>query len=181
MPPLDYIAVSGGQLRDQTVHFFDLARWISGQDPVDVYATGSALAEPRLAEYGDVDTSVATLRMPSGAIVQIDCTRRSGYGYDERIEVLGSTGMIEARRQRAGSVSRYRVGQVIDDGLHPGWFERVQPTYAAALDHFVRGLDQDGQIAPSLDDGLKAQAIAEAATRSLTSNRSETIRHSKLS
>jgi myo-inositol 2-dehydrogenase / D-chiro-inositol 1-dehydrogenase len=59
MPPLDYIAVSGGQMRDQTVHFFDLARWISGLDPVEVYATGSALAEPRLAEYGDVDTSVA--------------------------------------------------------------------------------------------------------------------------
>jgi myo-inositol 2-dehydrogenase / D-chiro-inositol 1-dehydrogenase len=180
MPPLDYIAVSGGQLRDQTIHFFDLARWISAQDPVEVYATGTALAEPRLAEYGDVDTSVATLRLPSGAIVQIDCTRRTGYGYDERIEVFGSQGMIEARRQRTGSVSRYRAGQVIDDGLHPGWFERVQPTYAAALDHFVRSLDHDGPITPSLDDGLKAQAIAEAATRSLASNRSEAIRYSEL-
>jgi myo-inositol 2-dehydrogenase / D-chiro-inositol 1-dehydrogenase len=179
MPPLDYIAVSGGQLRDQTIHFFDLARWISGQDPAEVYATGTALAEPRLVEYGDIDTSVATLRLPSGAIVQIDCTRRTGYGYDERIEVLGSNGMIEARRQRTGSVSRYRAGQVIDDGLYPGWFERVQPTYAAALDYFVRSLDQDGQITPSLDDGLKAQAIAEAATRSLTSNRSEPIRYSE--
>jgi myo-inositol 2-dehydrogenase / D-chiro-inositol 1-dehydrogenase len=181
MPPLDYIAVSGGQLRDQTIHFFDLARWISAQDPVEVYATGTALAEPRLAEYGDVDTSVATLRLPSGAMVQIDCTRRTGYGYDERIEVLGSEGMIEARRQRTGSVSRYRAGQVIDDGLHPGWFERVQPTYAAALDHFVRSLDHDGPITPSLDDGLKAQAIAEAATRSLASNRSEAIRYNELS
>jgi myo-inositol 2-dehydrogenase/D-chiro-inositol 1-dehydrogenase len=181
MPPLAYIAVSGGQLRDQTIHFFDLARWISGQDPVEVYATGTALAEPRLAEYGDVDTSVATLRLPSGAIVQIDCARRTGYGYDERIEVLGSSGMIEARRQRTGSVSRYQGGQVIDDGLHPGWFERVRPTYAAALDHFVRSLDHDGQIRPSLDDGLKAQAIAEAATRSLASNRSEPIEYRELS
>ena len=74
--------------------------------------------------------------------MQIDSTRRIGYGYDERIEVLGSSGMIEARRQRTGSVSRYQAGQIIDDGLHPGWFERVQPTYAAALDHFVRSLDQ---------------------------------------
>jgi myo-inositol 2-dehydrogenase / D-chiro-inositol 1-dehydrogenase len=181
MPPLDYIAVSGGQMRDQTVHFFDLSRWISGLDPVEVYATGSALAEPRLAEYGDVDTSVAILRLPNGALVQIDSTRRTGYGYDECIEVFGSAGMIEARRQRTGSVSRYRAGQVIDDGLHPGWFERVQPTYAAALDHFVRALDQDAQITPSLDDGLKAQAIAEAATRSLVSHRSEPIRYSELS
>ncbi|HVD53973.1 MAG TPA: hypothetical protein VNC13_07305 [Propionibacteriaceae bacterium] len=74
--------------------------------------------------------------------MQIDSTRRIGYGYDERIEVLGSSGMIEARRQRTGSVSRYQAGQIIDDGLHPGWFERVRPTYAAALDHFVRSLDQ---------------------------------------
>jgi myo-inositol 2-dehydrogenase/D-chiro-inositol 1-dehydrogenase len=148
MPPLEYIAVSGGQMRDQTIHFFDLARWISSLDPVEVYATGTAIAEPRLADHGDVDTSVATLRLPSGALVQIDSTRRIGYGYDERIEVLGSSGMIEARRQRTGSVSRYQAGQIIDDGLHPGWFERVQPTYAAALDHFVRSLDQEGPISP---------------------------------
>jgi len=180
MPPLEYIAVSGGQMRDQTVHFFDLARWISGLDPVEVYATGTALAEPRLADLGDVDTSVVTLRLPGGALVQIDSTRRVGYGYDERMEVLGSTGMIEARRQRIGSVSRYQAGQVIDDGMHPGWFERVQPTYAAALDHFVRCLDDNAPIAPSLDDGLRAQAIAEAATRSLTSNRSEPITYNEL-
>ena len=77
MPPLGYIAVSGGQMRDQTVHFFDLARWITGQDPVEVFAIGSALADPRLTEYGDVDTSVATLRLPSGALVQIDSARRT--------------------------------------------------------------------------------------------------------
>ena len=82
---------------------------------------------------------------------------------NERIEVLGSIGMIEARRNRTGFVSRYRAGQVIDDGLHAGWFERAQPTYASALDHFVRSLDQDGPVTPSLEDGLKAQAIAEAA------------------
>jgi myo-inositol 2-dehydrogenase/D-chiro-inositol 1-dehydrogenase len=168
-------------MRDQTVHFFDLARWLSGLDPVEVYAAGTALAEPRLADYGDVDTSVATLSLPTGALVQIDCARRIGYGYDERIEVLGSSGMIEARRHRTGSVSRYRAGHVIDDGLHAGWFERVQPTYATALDHFVRSLEEHAAIIPSLDDGLKAQAIAEAATRSLTSHRSEPISYSQLS
>lgn len=175
MPPLSYIEVSGGQMRDQTVHFFDLARWIADLDPVEVFATGSTLAEPRLADYGDVDTSVATLRLPTGALVQIDSTRRTGYGYDERIEVLGSTGLVEARRHRAGNVSRYGAGRVVDDGLHPGWFERVQPTYGAALAHFVAALENGDPILPSLDDGLKAQAIAEAATRSLASGKSEPI------
>jgi len=181
MPPLDYIAVSGGQMRDQTIHFFDLARWISGVDPVEAYAAGTALAEPRLVDYEDVDTSVVTLRLSTGALVQIDSARRIGYGYDERIEVLGSTGMIEARRNRTGSVSRYQAGRIIDDGLHAGWFERVQPTYAAALDHFVRCLEDSSAITPSLDDGLKAQAIAEAATRSLTSKRSEPVTYYELS
>jgi myo-inositol 2-dehydrogenase/D-chiro-inositol 1-dehydrogenase len=175
MPPLSYIAVSGGQMRDQTVHFFDLARWIAEQDPTEVFAAGSTLAEPRLAEYGDVDTSAVTLKLPSGALVQIDCTRRTGYGYDERIEVLGSTGMVQARRHRTGAVSRYHAGKVIDNGMHPGWFERVQPTYAAALGHFVSCLENGEPITPSLTDGLKAQAIAEAATRSLSSGRSEPI------
>jgi myo-inositol 2-dehydrogenase/D-chiro-inositol 1-dehydrogenase len=175
MPPLEYIAVSGGQMRDQAIHFFDLARWISGFDPVEVFATGSTLAEPRLAAYGDVDTSAVTLRLASGALVQIDCTRRIGYGYDERIEVLGSTGMAEARRHRNGNVSRYTAGKVTDDGLHPGWFERVKPTYAAALAAFVNALEDGTPISPSLEDGLKAQAIAEAATRSLTSGRAEPI------
>jgi predicted dehydrogenase len=99
----------------------------------------------------------------------------------ERVEVLGSTGMIEARRNRTGSVSRYQAGRIVDDGLHAGWFERVQPTYAAALDHFVRCLEENSAITPSLDDGLKAQAIAEAATRSLTSKRSEPVTYYELS
>ncbi|HKS02390.1 MAG TPA: Gfo/Idh/MocA family oxidoreductase [Arthrobacter sp.] len=183
MPPLPYIATSGGQMRDQTVHFFDLARWLTGADPVEVFATGSALAEPRLAAYGDVDTSVVSLRLPGGALVQIDCARRTGYGYDERIEIMGSRGMAEAGRHRTGAVSRYFAGQVVGDGMHPGWFERVQPTYAAALSHFVagleRGTDNNGgsSLTPSLEDGLKAQAIAEAATLSLRTGRKEAIQY----
>lgn len=175
VPPLDYIAVSGGQMRDQAVHFFDLVRWITGQDPTSVQAMGSALADPRLETYGDVDTSVTTMRLPSGALAQVDCARRTGYGYDERIEVHGSEGMIEARRHLVGTVTRYHAGYSIEGGLHPGWFERVQPTYAAALSHFVSSLINGDDLRPNLADGLKAQAIAEAATLSLKSCRTEVI------
>lgn len=175
LPPLTYIAVSGGQMRDQTVHFFDLARWICGMDPEAVFATGSTLIDSRLADYGDVDTSAVTLRLPNGALVQIDSARQIGYGYDERIEVLGSTGMVEARRQRTGAVSRYGRGQVIDDGLHAGWFERISASYRNALDHFVDALRGQHPVGPDLTEALKAQAIAEAATRSLRSGRLEEI------
>jgi myo-inositol 2-dehydrogenase/D-chiro-inositol 1-dehydrogenase len=177
LPALAYIAVSGGQMRDQTVHFFDLARWISGLDPESVFAAGSTLVEPKLRDYGDVDTSAVTLRLPGGALVQIDSARQIGYGYDERIEVLGSTGMVEARRHRAGAVSRYGAGHVVDDGMQAGWFERVAPTYRGALDHFVDALGGGGTIGPTLTEALKAQAIAEAATTSLASGRMEPVRY----
>jgi myo-inositol 2-dehydrogenase / D-chiro-inositol 1-dehydrogenase len=177
LPPLAYIAVSGGQMRDQTVHFFDLARWISGLDPEAVFATGSTLVEPRLADHRDVDTSAVTLRLPGGALVQIDSARQIGYGYDERIEVLGSTGMVEARRHRAGAVSRYGAGRVVDDGMQAGWFERVADSYRAALDHFVDALRDGSPIGPNLTEALKAQAIAEAATASLASGRLEPVEY----
>lgn len=174
-PALEYVKVSGGQMRDQTVHFFDLARWICGEDPVEVYVAGAALADPRIAEFSDVDTSVATLRLASGGLIQIDSVRRTGYGYDERIEVMGATGLVESGRHRAGNVVRYGSAAIGLDGLHAGWFERVRPTYAAALGAFVASL-QEGTPSPvTLDDGLKAQVIAEAATRSLRSGRPEPI------
>lgn len=174
-PPLDYIAVSGGQMRDQAIHFFDLARWITGLEPTEVYATGSTLIEPAYAEHGDVDTSIASLRLSNGALVQIDCSRRAAYGYDERIEVLGSKGMVEARRHRVGAVTRYVEGATVDDSMHAGWLERLKPSYLNALEHFVDAISRGESPGPTLLDGLRAQAIAEAATRSLASGRAEQI------
>ena len=98
-PPIAYVKVSGGQLRDQTIHFFDLLRWLTRDEPVEVYAIGVALVDPAIGEAGDVDTSIVSLRLASGALCQIDSSRRAAYGYDERIEVFGSEGMVESARQ----------------------------------------------------------------------------------
>jgi myo-inositol 2-dehydrogenase/D-chiro-inositol 1-dehydrogenase len=166
-PPIGYVKVSGGQMRDQTIHFFDLLRWLVADEPVEVYAVGAALVDPAIGEAGDVDTSLVSLRMRSGALCQIDCSRRTAYGYDERVEVFGSAGAAESRRQRYRSLSLYKGDKVVEDGLHAGWFERVRATYHDALDAFVRHLQGEQVDLPSLDDGLKAQLIADAATRSL--------------
>lgn len=180
LPPLAYLAVSGGQMRDQTVHFFDLARWITGADPVSVFATGSVVTDPGVGDLGDVDLSVVTMRMPDGAMVVIDSARRTGYGYDERIEVLGSDGLIESGRRRVGAVTRFRNGRTISDGLHAGWFQRVEPTYRAALDHFVSAVESGTPIGPGVDEALRAQAVAEAATRSLRTGALETVHYPSL-
>jgi myo-inositol 2-dehydrogenase/D-chiro-inositol 1-dehydrogenase len=166
-PPISYVKVSGGQFRDQTIHFFDLARWIAGEDPVEVYATGAALIDPAIGEAGDVDTSMLILKLPGGALCHIDNSRRSAYGYDERIEVFGSKGMVESERKRRRELSLYTGTKVISDGLYPGWFERLEATFALALDAFISTLEGKETTYPTLMDGLRAQMIAEAAVESL--------------
>lgn len=169
-PPLSYVKVSGGQLRDQTIHFFDMLRWLACEDPVEVYATGAALIDPAIGEAGDVDTSMIILKLASGALCHIDCSRRADYGYDERVEVFGSKGMAVSGRKPRREVALYRGQTVISDGLHPGWFERMEPTFYEALDAFIKAVRGEATEYPTLWDGLMAQVIAEAAVESLHTN-----------
>jgi myo-inositol 2-dehydrogenase / D-chiro-inositol 1-dehydrogenase len=166
-PPISYVKVSGGQFRDQTIHFFDLACWLASEAPVEVYAAGAVLVDPAIGEAGDIDTSMLILKMPSGALCHIDNSRRTAYGYDERIEVFGSGGMIQSNRKPTREVSLYTGTKVISDGLHPGWFERFESSFALALDAFISALEGKEVSYPSLMDGLRAQIIAEAAVESL--------------
>ncbi len=169
-PPISYVKVSGGQFRDQTIHFFDLACWIADEAPIEVYATGAALIDPAIGEAGDIDTSMLILKMPSGALCHIDNSRRSSYGYDERIEVFGSEGMVQSNRKPTREVALYTGTKVIFDGLHPDWFGRLGPSFALALDTFISTLEGNEIPYPSLMDGLRAQMIAEAAVESLHKN-----------
>jgi len=175
LAPLDYLKVCGGQYRDSAVHFFDLLRWITDDEPVEIFVFGACLVDPAVAELGDTDTAIISLRLSSGALCEINCSRRTGYGYDERIEVFGSEGMIESRRKRRRDISIYKGNTVIEDGLFPGWYERIEETYVLELDAFIESLEQGTAPSPSLDDGLKAQAIAEAATESSQSGRAVRI------
>ncbi len=166
-PPISYVKVSGGQFRDQTIHFFDLACWLAGEAPVEVYAAGAVLVDPAIGEAGDVDTSMLILRMPGGALCHIDNSRRTTYGYDERVEVFGSGGMVQSRLKPIREVSLYTGTKVISDGLHPAWFDRLAPSFALALDAFISTVEGQKVAYPSLMDGLRAQIIAEAALESL--------------
>ncbi len=170
-PPISYVKVSGGQYRDQTIHYFDLASWIAGELPVEVYAVGAAMADPEIGEVGDVDTSLLTLKLPSGAMVSIDNTRRSAYGYDERIEAFGSDGMIEAGRKYTSNVVRFGSDGIRTPALYAGWFERIEPSFKTFLDAFIRAQDGEALTLPTLWDGLRAQQAAEAATESRKTNR----------
>jgi myo-inositol 2-dehydrogenase/D-chiro-inositol 1-dehydrogenase len=170
-PPIEYVKVSGGQMRDQTIHFFDLLRWLTNDEPVELHAFGGALVSAAIGEAGDVDTSIVSLRMASGALCQIDSSRRAAYGYDERIEVFGSDGLAESQRQSFRGMALYKGRTIIEDGLYPGWFERIEASYYQALDAFLRAVEKGTAPSPSLEDGLKAQLIADKATESLKTGR----------
>jgi myo-inositol 2-dehydrogenase/D-chiro-inositol 1-dehydrogenase len=169
-PPISYVKVSGGQFRDQTIHFFDLACWLAGEAPIEVYAAGAVLVDPAIGEAGDVDTSMLILRMPGGALCHIDNSRRTTYGYDERAEVFGSGGMVQSRLKPTREVSLYTGPKVVSDGLHSSWFDRLAPSFALALDAFISTVEGQKVAYPSLMDGLRAQLIAEAALESLHTN-----------
>ncbi|HMD80053.1 MAG TPA: Gfo/Idh/MocA family oxidoreductase, partial [Anaerolineales bacterium] len=169
-PALSYIKVSGGQYRDQTIHFFDMLRWLSDEDPIEVYAAGASLVDPAIGEAGDVDTSMLILKFPSGALCHINCSRRADYGYDERVELFGSKGMALSRRKPRREVTLYKGTSIVSDGLHAGWFERMEPTFYQALDALIKTIEGEQVEYPTLTDGLKAQIIAEAAVESLRLN-----------
>lgn len=168
LPPLSYLQASGGQMRDQAIHFFDLLRWLTEDEVVTVGALGAALAMPAIRDI-DVDTSVLIMRLQQGALAQLDNARRTAYGYDERISVMGNMGMLASKSQAVRGATLYQGQHIRQPGLYADWFSRVQETYYSHLDAFVRHLGGEKVAGlPGLIDGLRAQAIAEAAQLSLT-------------
>ena len=172
MPPLDYLRHSGGQMRDQAIHFFDLLRWLTGDEVTLVGALGATLSQPALRELDDVDTSVLIMQLRQGGLAQLDNTRRTGYGYDERISVMGAHGLVESGRQTPPGVTLWQGDSQRRPGLWPDWFSRIEDSWYYHLDAFVSVIQGNAEEdLPGLLDGLQAQAIAEAAVNALASQR----------
>jgi myo-inositol 2-dehydrogenase / D-chiro-inositol 1-dehydrogenase len=166
-PPLAYIRSSGGLLRDMTIHDFDMARYLAG-DISQVQAFGANLVDPKIAKLGDIDTCTVALRSKSGALLQINNSRRCVYGYDQRIEVFGEHGMLQAGNQRATSVEHWGERHTAArDPVLNFFLERYAEAYRAELDAFIRALEQGGALTPDFADGLEALRLALAAEDSL--------------
>lgn len=165
-PPVSYIKVSGGLFRDMMIHDFDMACWIMGGAPSKVTATGTSLVSADIAAAGDVDTAVVTLRWHDGRIAVIKNSRRAGYGYDQRIELLGSGGLLSA-----SNVLENTVEKITSEGAQsakPVYFflERYMRSYEAEWAAFIGSLKAGTALPVTLADGIAALACAEAATRS---------------
>lgn len=170
-PPLDYIKVSGGFLRDKAIHYFDLLCWLTGEAPVEVQATGACLVDPGIGELGDVDTVMVTLKMPNGALCHICNGRRSAFGVHERVEIYGALGMLQWNPGQDRRIAHATQSGLLLSPVEPPAPYFRQETFAAALDAFIRDVKAGKPVAPSLADGLRGQRIADAATAALDAGR----------
>ncbi|WP_172329546.1 inositol 2-dehydrogenase [Mangrovicoccus sp. HB161399] len=170
-PPVSYIKVSGGLFRDMMIHDFDMATFLMGEAPVTVQAVGSAIVDPAIGEAGDVDTAVVTLTYADGRIAVIKNSRRAVYGYDQRVELLGSEGLLSVSNMLENTVSKATTAGV--SSAKPTYFflERYMPAYLREWDAFVTAVLEGKPMPVTLDDGITALALAEAATESLKTGR----------
>ncbi|MEE7545787.1 inositol 2-dehydrogenase [Xanthomonas sp. Kuri4-1] len=173
MPPAEYVKRSGGIFRDMTIHDLDMARFLLGEEPVEVSATASRLVDPALTErYDDYDTAMVTLRTASGKQCHINNCREAVYGYDQRVEVFGATGMLLQDNLRATTLRRW--GADATDAREPlldFFLDRYAQAYAAELDAFIGALRHGTALPTGVDDGLKALKLAEAALTSVRTGR----------
>jgi len=168
-PPVAYIKVSGGLFRDMMIHDFDMANFIMGTAPITVSAVGTSIVDPAIGAAGDVDTAVVTLTYADGRIAVIKNSRRAVYGYDQRVELLGSEGLLQAQNMLENTLVKSTTAGVT--GAKPTYFflERYMPAYAAEWAAFVDAVNSGGQVPVTLTDGIAALAMAEAATQSAKS------------
>lgn len=165
-PPLDYIRLSGGIFLDMTIHDFDLARYLLDAEVEEVYAAGAVLVDPEIGVAGDVDTTAITLRFANGALGIIDNSRRAVYGYDQRAEVFGSAGAVEALNKTPHN-TRHSTATGVQEAKPLYFFlERYLDAYVAELQSFVDAVAQSQPTPVSGADGRAATVLGLAAWRS---------------
>ena len=170
-PPADYVKGSGGLFRDMMIHDFDMARFLMGEEFVVVNALGAALVDKAIGAAGDVDTAVVTLRMQSGALVQISNSRRAVYGYDQRIEALGSAGALRAENVVESTVVFSGADGVVGEKPVNFFLERYAEAYRLELAHFIDAVAAGAAPLTGGTDGVKALALADAALEAARTGR----------
>ncbi len=170
-PPVSYIKTSGGLFLDMTIHDFDMARFIVDKEVEEVFAKGAVLVDPAIGEAGDIDTAVITLTYSDGTMAVIDNSRQASYGYDQRIEVFGSKGMVQSNNNFMDSHTLFN-----DQGVHSAlplhfFLERYSEAYKNEIGDFTKSLKNGNKTPVDGNDGLQSLKIGLAAMKSLKENR----------
>ncbi|MCO6385371.1 inositol 2-dehydrogenase [Oceanicola sp. 502str15] len=168
-PPASYIKVSGGIFRDMTIHDFDVARWLLGEEVETVQASASVLTDPEIGKLGDFDSVNVILTTASGKQCTISNSRRATYGYDQRIEVLGSKGMVQARNTAEANIVVAGAEGFAEPPLLNFFMTRYTEAYAAEIAAFIAAVSEGAPTPTTGLDGLRALELAEAALQSARS------------
>ncbi len=165
-PPIAYIKVSGGIFLDMTIHDFDMSRFLLGDEAEEIFAVGNVLVDPEIGQAGDIDTAIVTMRFRKGTLATIDNSRRAVYGYDQRIEVFGSEGMVAV-----GNKTPDLVLHADDGGVHtakPVYFfiERYTEAYIEEMRSFVECILNDTEPPVTGEDGRMPVVMGYAAWKS---------------
>ena len=170
-PPISYVKQSGGIFLDMTIHDFDMARFLLGDEVEEIYTAAAVRVDPAIGEAGDLDTAVVVLRFRGGAIGTIDNSRRAVYGYDQRVEVLGSAGAIATGNCYPNQAVISTAGAVARDLPLNFFMERYQESFAAELSAFVQAVVEDSPTPVTGMDGRIPVAMALAARKSYDERR----------
>ncbi|SIQ29874.1 myo-inositol 2-dehydrogenase [Rhizobium sp. RU20A] len=174
-PPAEYVKRSGGIFRDMTIHDFDMARFLLGEEPVSVTAHASVLVDPEIGKAGDFDSVSVILETASGRQAIISNSRRATYGYDQRIEVHGSKGLVSAENQRPVSIEIANGSGYTRPPLYDFFMTRYTEAYANEIAAFISAIEKGTPISPTGDDGLAALILADAAVQSVAEKRRITV------
>ena len=168
--PPDYVAAMPyGIFYDTMIHDFDMVRWLTADEPVEVVARTACMLDSIENPHRDPDTAMVMLKMASGALVHVNSSFRAVYGYDQRIEAFGEKGMLISRNKQPTTLERYDAGGIRRDPLLRFFIERYAESYARELDDFIRAIDEKRAPSINFDDGRRALMIAEAAVASAKS------------
>ncbi len=170
-PPIEYVKISGGMFLDMTIHDFDMARYLIGDEVDEIYVVGDVRIDPKIGEVGDIDTAIITLRFQNGVIATIDNSRQAVYGYDQRVEVFGSKGMVTVGNPLTDTVA-FSGSDRVHTASPPYFFvERYKKAYLSEMQMFIRCIKEDKEPTVTGEDGRVPIVIGYAALKSLRENR----------
>ena len=177
LPSWEYLQGSGGQFRDMTIHDFDLARFMLGEEPIKVFAISNALINPKIkTELNDSDTLMIIMETKSGKQCHINNSRSASYGYDQRVELFGSEGMTISENRKPHEVRKFNADYVDKQAPLLNFFiERYQEAYMHEITAFAEVVINKTNPSVDFEDGRKALILAETAYKSIQSGKMESI------
>ena len=170
-PPINYIKSSGGMFLDMTIHDFDMIRYLTNKKIVEVYAKGDALVNPEIAKAGDIDTAIINLTFEDGSMAVIDNCRKAVYGYDQRVEVFGSKGMVQSKNKFDKYTIIYSENGVTSALPQHFFLERYADAYKKEINHFIDCIRHKKTPDVSGFDGLMSLVLGLCAKESLNCNK----------